>query len=100
MVPFTVCGFHIDSHNPNPTIHSDHKENCEFCGEECSNNPEHCPQFNTDVVEFCRRIEYNAAIDGLESLILAHYCAGIDVEKPAYVEGIQTALDAIGNNLD
>lgn len=39
-----------------------------------------------------------AAIDGLESLILAHACAGIDVTSAKYVEGIETALEAIGNN--
>ena len=42
---------------------------------------------------------FNAAIDGLESLILAHACAGIDVDSPAYVEGIETAVEAISNNL-
>lgn len=42
--------------------------------------------------------EYNAAIDSLESLILAHACAGVDVESPAYVEGIETAVDAITNH--
>jgi len=41
--------------------------------------------------------QYNAAIDGVESLILAHACAGIDVESPAYIEGIETAVDAIAN---
>ena len=39
----------------------------------------------------------NAAMDGLEALVLAHACAGIDVASPAYVEGIETAVDAIGN---
>ena len=42
---------------------------------------------------------YNAAIDAVESLILAHACAGIDVESPAYVEGIETAVEAIANHL-
>ncbi|MFH1265215.1 MAG: hypothetical protein ABIK89_05765, partial [Planctomycetota bacterium] len=42
--------------------------------------------------------QYNAAIDGLESLILAHACAGVDVESPAYVEGIETAVDAVANH--
>ncbi len=42
--------------------------------------------------------QYNAAIDGLESLILAHVCAGINVESPAYVEGVEMALDAIANH--
>jgi hypothetical protein len=41
--------------------------------------------------------QFNAAIDGLESLILAHACAGIDVESPAYIEGIETAVEAIAN---
>ena len=43
-------------------------------------------------------ISYNAAIDGLESLILAHACAGIDVATPAYVEGIETAVAAIADH--
>ena len=41
---------------------------------------------------------YNAAVDGLESLILAHACAGIDVASPAYVEGVETAVEAISNH--
>ena len=40
----------------------------------------------------------NAAVDGLESLILAHACAGVNVQSPAYVEGIETAVDAIANH--
>ena len=43
---------------------------------------------------------YNAAIDGLESLILAHACAGIDVRSPAYLEGVETAIDAVANNIE
>jgi hypothetical protein len=42
---------------------------------------------------------FNAAIDGLESLILAHACClRIDVTIPAYLEGIETAVEAIVNN--
>lgn len=41
---------------------------------------------------------FNAAIDGLESLILSHARAGADVESPEYVEGIETAVEAIANN--
>jgi hypothetical protein len=43
---------------------------------------------------------FNSAVDGLESIILAHFCAGIDVSSPAYLEGIETAYQAIGNNID
>jgi hypothetical protein len=41
---------------------------------------------------------YNAAIDGLESLILAQACAGVDIETPAYLEGVETAVEAIFNH--
>jgi hypothetical protein len=43
---------------------------------------------------------YCAAIDGMESLILAHACAGMDITSPQYKEGIQTCLDAVGNCFD
>lgn len=41
---------------------------------------------------------YNSAIDGLESLVLAHACAGINVEDHRYVTGIAAALEAISNH--
>jgi hypothetical protein len=40
-----------------------------------------------------------AALDAIESLVLAHACAGVDVASPAYIEGIETAVDACLNNL-
>jgi hypothetical protein len=43
---------------------------------------------------------FNSAIDGLESLVLAHFCAGIDVSSPAYLEGVEGAYQAISNNVD
>jgi hypothetical protein len=42
---------------------------------------------------------YESAIDAIESLILAHAVAGVDIESPAYMEGIETAVDACFNNL-
>jgi hypothetical protein len=41
--------------------------------------------------------EYNAAMDAIESIVLAHACAGVDIESPAYLEGIETAVQAIAN---
>ena len=41
---------------------------------------------------------YNAAIDGIESMILAHACAGVDIESPAYLEGIETAVQSVSQN--
>ena len=45
-------------------------------------------------------LELGAALDAIESLILAQYSAGIKVGSPAYLEALQTTLDAIFNHLD
>ena len=42
--------------------------------------------------------EYDAMLDGIEALILAHACAGINVEEDSYVEGVESALQGIANN--
>lgn len=52
-----------------------------------------------DAEEDAEAARFHAAMDGLESLILAHACAGMDVQSPAYIEGIKTAVEAISNNL-
>lgn len=39
------------------------------------------------------------AMGALESLVLAHACEGIDVTAPAYVRGLETAVDACINKL-
>ncbi|GIC77090.1 hypothetical protein [Moritella sp. F3] len=44
-------------------------------------------------------VAFNIAVDGVESLILAHYCAGIDVTAPAYKEGVDASYQALGQNL-
>ena len=43
--------------------------------------------------------ELTAAIDAIESLILAHACAGVDIADLAYVEGIETAVETCWNKL-
>ena len=40
-----------------------------------------------------------AAFNGIESLILAHACNGIDVSAPAYADGVRTALETCENKL-
>jgi hypothetical protein len=40
---------------------------------------------------------WNSAVDGITSMILAHACAGVDIESPAYIEGIETAIQAVDN---
>ena len=41
--------------------------------------------------------EYVAAINAIESIILAHACAGIDIASKEYINGAQTSLDVIAN---
>lgn len=45
------------------------------------------------------RQDYNSDVNGLESLVLAHVCAGINVQDARYVAGIGAALDAISNHM-
>jgi hypothetical protein len=40
---------------------------------------------------------FDARVDAVESMILAHACAGVDIASPAYIEGIESAIDAIVN---
>ena len=54
---------------------------------------------NTSEDEELSQFQYNLAIDGIESLILAHACAGVDIQTPEYIVGIETAVDACANNL-
>ena len=52
----------------------------------------HDPDLESDV-------EGDAAADALESFILAMACQDIDIESPDFLCAIETAVEAIGNNL-
>jgi len=41
---------------------------------------------------------YNASMDGVLSLILAHAMAEIDITSKGYIEGLETAINACANN--
>ena len=36
----------------------------------------------------------------IESLLLAHASAGVDISNPKYLQGLETAIEAIANNID
>lgn len=38
------------------------------------------------------------AIEAVKGLILAHACAGIDITDTAYIEGLNTVLESLGND--
>lgn len=81
-------------------IESDLKEPCPQCHSVDCENPacgtDATPNIDRDALDG-GRVAYNRMVDGIEALILAHACAGIDVEDPKYAEGIDTALEAISN---
>lgn len=43
--------------------------------------------------------ELHGAVHAIESVILGHACAGIDIGSDAYVAGLDSAVEAILNNL-
>lgn len=76
-------------------------ETCPKCGKkDCiwSCDGAHIGEVETDEM-VSGRLAYNGAVDGIMSTILAHAVAGIDVDSPAYLEGIETALQAAGENI-
>ncbi len=40
---------------------------------------------------------WNASVDALEALVLAHACAGVDVGSHAYQVGLQTVFQRLWN---
>ena len=57
-----------------------------------------CLKHDDDEDDVEDRESFNNAMDGLESIILAHAVAGIDVTSPDYIEGIETAVQSCGSN--
>ena len=51
---------------------------------------------NNEGFASCRN--YNYACDAIESIVKAHAIAGINIESPAYLEGLETAIDGVANN--
>lgn len=44
--------------------------------------------------------ELKAALDAIEAMILAHAIAGVEVRSDAYLEGIETAVEAVFNHIN
>lgn len=58
-----------------------------------------CGVLQSDLHEENESPEAKMCVDALESMVLAHFVAGVDVASPAYCEGIVTAVDAIAANV-
>lgn len=83
-------------------IRSSLKEGCPECGKtdcffDCDGSQmDDSPESE---VQARKRIEKNRAYDGIESLILAHACTGMNIETPAYLQGIEEAVEAVENHI-
>jgi hypothetical protein len=94
-------GIRLEISGKGGTITSDLKEGCPCCGSsdcwfDCDESKAEDSPESED--EARSRIELNRVIDGIESLVLAAACEGIDVELPAFLAAIETAVEAAGNN--
>jgi hypothetical protein len=84
------------------SITSDLKESCPICeGPNCYRDcpPEQAVMEFEDEDDMEERLDFNKRMDALESIILGHACAGIDIESPAYIEGIETSVQSCANNI-
>jgi hypothetical protein len=68
---------------------------CYYGASITSNLKEAC----TDVCEQEEVKKFNIAIDTIESLVLSHAQAGVYIQAESYIEGLQTTIDAILNNM-
>ena len=53
----------------------------------------------SDLIEGEWDKEYIGAISGVESMILAHAVAGVDIESDSYKQGVSVAIESICNKL-
>lgn len=80
-------------------VTSDLKEACPACNRlDCYLDCDLSQSDESEGDDATNRRLYNAAMDAVEALVLAHACARIDVTSPAYVEGVETAVLAAGQN--
>jgi hypothetical protein len=56
-------------------------------------------RISSDLHDHGDTADVHEAWNAIESLILAHACAGIDITTPAYVEGVETAINSVFQNL-
>jgi hypothetical protein len=89
------------------SITSDLKETCSYCNDSdcdmgCQEFLEHCS--DRDIDEQLRKSKerfeflcHRAAADTLESFIMSCACSGLDIETPAFIEAIETTMNALMN---
>jgi hypothetical protein len=91
------------------TIQSDLQEVCPACNDRSCDG--FCPAWDEYISdrdsifqlqksdERKEFIKFRFGIHAIESLILGHAVAGVDITNLAYIQGIETAVDALWNNI-
>ena len=97
----------LSSDKGGAAVTSDMKETCSYCKDpacdmDCPQFQEHCS--DRDLEEQQRKqaeryefLAHRAAVDALESIIMAHAGCGVDIASNDYVAGIETAWEALAN---
>jgi len=82
------------------TISSCLKETCPHCQDtDCDFDcPESCED-SSKVKETRSRLAYNFACDAIEAMVLSQALAGLDIESPEYLDSLNSAIDAVANNI-
>mgnify|MGYP007123660764 CR=1 FL=1 len=85
-------------------IQSEMKEVCPYCScidcyGDCDGSLGDIDNLEDEEATEGRKL-FNAMVDGVEATIINHLSAGIDIYSPAYIEGIKSAMEGIGNNCD
>ena len=102
----TIKVFEPGRSNEGGEISSALKESCPYCGEndcyfDCDmsqGNPEDEPELETEE-QVGQRRQFNATMDGVEAMLLALACAGVDLDTPKICEAIETVVQAAENNI-
>ena len=82
------------------SIRSDLKQPCTHCGQpDCHHDRDGSQGADEPNERDDGRAEFNAAIDGMGSLILALACEGVNLETHPMIDAINTAVESISNHL-
>ena len=86
-------------------IHGLERIACPYCNEndclfscDMSQGQPEGETLETDEQQVSRHM-FNGAMDGIESILLALACEGVDIETTEFREALKTTTDAVSNNV-
>ena len=93
MKKFEVLGLTIVVENGSGDLSGSLKDMCQECG--CYD----CVPGCANELDQESRAAFNCAMDGIESLLLAMACAGVDIGIDEIENSVKTAMEAVVNNV-